>query len=124
MYSLYLKVNGRDIRITPLAFDHKMAVRTFQSALLDNLHWGASLKKVRQRELWSDLIILPYHGRDYKSESEILRDWEANKDFLVRGSEGTHVNKSDAIKYRKEGNGVLVVYDNRTKLCWIPFPKS
>ncbi len=52
-YSLYYKVGGRMVRITPLQMVKAVAVRTFQTSLLDGalMGYGAELKKVRPR--WS-----------------------------------------------------------------------
>jgi len=46
----------------------------------------------------------PAYGRTYKNEKEVLRDWEAGKDF---SSEGGYINREDALKF---GKGINFYY--------------
>ncbi len=123
MYSVYYKIDGRWVRLSTLALPKAQAVRAFQNTLLSSAMngWTVELRKIRPRDLLADLILVPYLGRIYDSEAQVLRDWEADKDFGIRGQSAA-VNKRDAIKHRREGNGVIVIYGS--KMCWIPFPKS
>lgn len=120
MYSVYYKVQKKWVRLTSLSYPRTQAVRAFQNTLLTGIE--VELRKVRDRDLIADLILVPSYGKKYESEAEVLKDWEANRDFDIRGTVGTKVNKSDAIKHRKHGNGVIVIYGD--SLCWIPFPKE
>lgn len=42
---------------------------------------------------YNTLTVLPAYGRDYPSKAEVLKDWEANKDFIVART-GQTVSKS------------------------------
>lgn len=46
------------------------------------------------------MTLKPAYGRDYKSKAEVLKDWNANKDFRIASVErgGTYINKEDASK--------------------------
>jgi hypothetical protein len=42
--------------------------------------------------MFKQLDLLPSYGRDYTSEIYLLKDWNANKDFIIASS-GQYVNK-------------------------------
>lgn len=45
----------------------------------------------------SNLHLIPAYGRDYKSKADVLKDWNADKDFTVSGYGGSgYINKSGA----------------------------
>lgn len=54
-----------------------------------------------------EFIIYPAYGRDYKSLSDVRKDWDANKDFMVAypWNSATYINKSD---YQTYGNNAPV----------------
>ncbi len=54
--------------------------------------------------------VQPAYGRSYASEEEVLRDWDANKDFTING--GPYVNKSDWITYGNPMNNLVYFYKN------------
>lgn len=57
------------------------------------------------------VYVQPAYGRSYASEEEVLKDWDANKDFLIRDS-GPYVNKSDWLKYGSSLNKIVYFYKN------------
>lgn len=44
------------------------------------------------------LEVVPAYGRDYKSQKEVLADWENNLDFQIVSVQeyGRYINKQDA----------------------------
>ena len=67
------------------------------------------------------MTLLPAYGRDYKSAKAVLKDWDANKDFLIgddfHGGYGRPVNKQDcdrmgftdmAVRYNRQLKQVVV----------------
>lgn len=61
------------------------------------------------------LTLSPAYNRDYKSREQVEKDWNDNKDFVIRtpNIRGRYINKSDAI-----WNGVKevsIMYDSYTK---------
>ncbi len=47
------------------------------------------------------MTITPAYGRDYKSKSAILEDWNAGKDFAIADAfsgGGTYINNADAVR--------------------------
>lgn len=49
--------------------------------------------------MFTTINVLPAYGRDYKSQAEVQKDWDADKDFIVQGlaGHGQATNKSDSI---------------------------
>jgi len=45
------------------------------------------------------MTLVPAFGRDYKSQKEVLADWDANKDFIIQDIssrwDGKPANKQD-----------------------------
>lgn len=58
-----------------------------------------------------DLHVLPAYGRDYKSKSAALADWQAGKDFVDSRS-GQYLSSRD----RFYGFQVWIRYDKLRKL--------
>ena len=48
------------------------------------------------------VTLTPAYGRDYKSQKEVLADWNADKDFMINcvmhPADGRYINKSSAPK--------------------------
>lgn len=44
------------------------------------------------------LDVKPAYGWDYKCKADVLKDWNANKDFQML--DGAYINKADWIKYK------------------------
>lgn len=69
------------------------------------------------------LTISGAYGRDYTSKKAIEADWNAGKDFVVRGfgpSQGRYVNLADA---QETGvTSVSVRYQQDHKVCVIKVP--
>jgi hypothetical protein len=57
--------------------------------------------------------LLPAYGRDYKSQKDVLADWNANKDFLTAG--GQYTSKSDLVKFHP-GQTITIRYDKNRKV--------
>jgi len=55
----------------------------------------------------------PAYGRDYKSTAEIIRDWNAGKDFMTPG--GSYANRDDAVNAGLRS--VNVRYDKLRKVA-------
>jgi len=55
--------------------------------------------------------VMPAYGRDYKSQAEVKKDWNANLDF--RAYTGQYINKSDA---KRLGYSVIVRYAKQSKV--------
>lgn len=49
--------------------------------------------------MFTTINVVPAYGRDYKSQAEVQKDWDADKDFIVQGlaGHGQATNKSDSI---------------------------
>lgn len=49
--------------------------------------------------MFTTINVIPAYGRDYKSQAEVQKDWDADKDFIVQGlgGHGQATNKSDSI---------------------------
>lgn len=49
--------------------------------------------------MFTTLNVLPAYGRDYKSQAEVQKDWDEDKDFVVQGlgGHGQYVNRHDAL---------------------------
>ena len=62
------------------------------------------------------LECVPAYGRDYKSQKEVLADWNADKDFQIVSVQeyGRYINKQDAD--REPGLGILVRYAKLQKV--------
>jgi hypothetical protein len=44
--------------------------------------------------------LTPAYGRDYRTSADVLKDWNANKDFVLNNPHGqTYINKIDAENY-------------------------
>ena len=67
------------------------------------------------------MTIVPSYGRDYKSQKDVLKDWNSNKDFTIRDMssqwDGKQINKSDA------SNGNVQVMIRYSRLMKIVIPK-
>jgi len=63
------------------------------------------------------LTVVPFHGRDYKSQKAVKEAWAAGKDFLIRDVssrwDGKPINKEDA---DRSGVTVNVRYDKNRKV--------
>jgi hypothetical protein len=57
------------------------------------------------------------YGRDYKSKKAVLADWNAYKDFTMRGMRGGYINRQDA---DRDGIEMNIRYDNDRKVVVIP----
>lgn len=49
--------------------------------------------------MFTTINVVPAYGRDYKSQAEVQKDWDADKDFIVQGlgGHGQATNRSDAL---------------------------
>ncbi len=45
--------------------------------------------------------LIPAYGRKYATMADMLKDWDAGKDFMVQGS-GFYCSKRDALAIRRE----------------------
>ena len=113
MWSLYLKVERRYVRISESSYTKATAVRVFQTALLGFTMQGynVSLQKVKDSDKWADVMLVPSYGRSYESAEQVEADWESGKDFTVKGKTA-QCNKADAKQYCK-GNCVLVFFGDQ-----------
>lgn len=57
------------------------------------------------------ILAIPAYGRDYIDESNVISDWNANKDFQDTLS-GSYLNKQDC---ERLGVKVIVQYSQRMK---------
>lgn len=50
--------------------------------------------------MFTTINLVPAYGRDYKSQAEVQKDWDADKDFIVQGlaGHGQATNKSESIE--------------------------
>lgn len=66
------------------------------------------------------LTVSGAYGRDYSSKAAIVRDWDAGKDFVVRGlgaRQGSYINIEDA---KQSGvTSISVRYQKDRKVCVI-----
>lgn len=71
------------------------------------------------------LTVSGAYGRDYKSGKAAKADWEADKDFVVRGLGSGYVNKSDVARMgEKAPRWVNIRYKkNDTQVCVIDMRK-
>ena len=62
------------------------------------------------------LEVVPAYGRDYKSQKEVLVDWENNLDFQIVSVQeyGRYINKQDAD--REPDLNILVRYAKLQKV--------
>jgi|TARA_Y100001951_G_scaffold102169_1_gene108377 hypothetical protein len=62
------------------------------------------------------LEVVPAYGRDYKSQKEVLADWENNLDFQIVSVQeyGRYINKQDAD--REPDLNILVRYAKLAKV--------
>jgi len=62
------------------------------------------------------LEVVPAYGRDYKSQKEVLADWENNLDFQIVSVQeyGRYINKQDAD--REPDLNILVRYAKLQKV--------
>ena len=62
------------------------------------------------------LEVVPAYGRDYKSQKEVLADWENNLDFQIVSVQeyGRYINKQDAD--RTPDLNILVRYAKLAKV--------
>mgnify|MGYP003645569920 FL=1 len=62
------------------------------------------------------LEVVPAYGRDYKSQKEVLADWNADKDFQIVSVQeyGRYINKQDAD--RTPDQNILVRYAKLQKV--------
>lgn len=52
-------------------------------------------------------VLVPAYGRDYKNKAEVLKDFDAQKDFILQNFNGsTFINKQQI----KEGTKVQIRY--------------
>jgi hypothetical protein len=56
------------------------------------------------------------YGRDYKSKKAVMEDWNAYKDFTMRGMRSGYINREDA---DEGGVEVTIRYDSDRKLVVI-----
>lgn len=65
------------------------------------------------------ILCKPIDGRDYKSDAEVLADWNADHDFIVielfSGSGENYINRQAV----SSGVAVGIRYDEGRKLCVI-----
>jgi hypothetical protein len=73
------------------------------------------------------LTVVPAYGRDYKSEEEVKKAWEAGKDFLIQDIscrwDGSYVNISDMKNHAQQGitySSVRVRYKKLRNVTIIP----
>lgn len=66
--------------------------------------------------MFTTINVIPAYGRDYKSQAEVQKDWDADKDFIVQGlaGHGQATNKSDSIMLGVKT--VLIRYARLTKV--------
>ena len=61
------------------------------------------------------MTLVPAYGRDYKSKAAVLKDFDADKDFVIAdlfsGNDGRYVNKSQL-----KGQSVNIRYKNKTMI--------
>lgn len=63
----------------------------------------------------SPLWLVPAYGRQYKSKQDVVRDWQAGKDFLIDGGPYCSIRDLDAMRsqfgniYIDYGRGTLAV---------------
>ena len=67
------------------------------------------------------MTLIPAYGRDYKSKAAVLKDWNANKDFIIADmfhhADGKPTNKADLVNM---GEATATVrYSKLTKLLVI-----
>lgn len=48
--------------------------------------------------------VVPAYGRKYETAADVIRDWQADKDF--RCQTGRYINRSDWVKYNKQMDSV------------------
>ncbi len=70
------------------------------------------------------LTIVPAYNRDYKSEADVLIDWERGFDFQIQDISckhtGRYVNRNDAEAYAELKNTVFKVrYDSLAEIALI-----
>lgn len=62
------------------------------------------------------MTLIPGYGRDYKSKSAVMADWNANKDFIISDhfdpSDGKLINKPQV----KPGTRVNIRYHEQRKV--------
>jgi len=66
--------------------------------------------------MFTTINLVPAYGRDYKSQAEVQKDWDADKDFIVQGlaGHGQATNKSDSIELGVKV--ALIRYARQTKV--------
>lgn len=64
------------------------------------------------------MTLVPAYGRDYKSAAAVKKDWDEQKDFIVRdissGYDGSSINKQDAEQQKL--TGIQIRYDKLRKV--------
>lgn len=61
----------------------------------------------------------PAYGRDYTSEEEVRRDWEAGKDFFMDNRPQAYINKGDADNFGVPTGEINIRYNKKTEVCII-----
>lgn len=62
--------------------------------------------------------LTPAYGRDYKSSAAFLKDWEANRDFILNSPTYTaYINKADTDRYG--GSEFQIRWDKKTQTTMI-----
>jgi hypothetical protein len=73
-------------------------------------------QEVKGFTMATNIQLVPAYGRDYKTQAEVLADWNANKDFwtadIIHGY-GVATNKQDCDSM---GLRVVIRYANKQKL--------
>ena len=63
------------------------------------------------------MTLTPAYGRDYTSKTQVQKDWDANRDFIIADIShpynGKYANKSDLAK---EFDVVFIRYQKLTKI--------
>lgn len=69
------------------------------------------------------LIISGAYGRDYKGKAAVLADWQAGKDFRLRGSTdgapvgGSYINRADVENVSPARSSLQVRYKADRSVC-------
>lgn len=95
LYSLFIKVGSKRIRISGDAYPKQKAVHVYQSRLIGLLRFNAELRPIGKQVIRH--MVFPAYGRDYQTSEDAIQDWNGGKDFSMSAHGGPYTSCRDMI---------------------------
>lgn len=70
------------------------------------------------------ITLTPAYGRDYRSSSAAIEDFEAGKDFIYHDPSSPYDGKPCSIRDFPNGGDIKIRYNNLRSLTVFPLPRQ